>query len=123
MGEKTTHIITRDRYDAVLFDLDGVITDTAKLHADVLETDVRRVFAESERHKEAKLFALSISQMTIGSMWTGNPVSMAFATFSHHALSDCLREAQMTRRNSIPCVGSGTEKMSWSTRSSHAQRG
>ena len=33
MGEKTTHIITRDRYDAVLFDLDGVITDTAKLHA------------------------------------------------------------------------------------------
>ena len=25
--------ITRDHYDAVLFDLDGVITDTAKLHA------------------------------------------------------------------------------------------
>ena len=25
--------ITRDRYDAVLFDLDGVITDTANLHA------------------------------------------------------------------------------------------
>jgi beta-phosphoglucomutase family hydrolase len=25
--------ITRDQYDAVLFDLDGVITDTAKLHA------------------------------------------------------------------------------------------
>jgi beta-phosphoglucomutase family hydrolase len=33
MGEKTTHIITRDRYDAVLLDLDGVVTDTAKLHA------------------------------------------------------------------------------------------
>jgi beta-phosphoglucomutase family hydrolase len=26
-------VITRDRYDAVLFDLDGVITDTASLHA------------------------------------------------------------------------------------------
>ena len=26
--------ITRDRYDAVLFDLDGVITDTANLHAE-----------------------------------------------------------------------------------------
>src|SRR5215469_3151241 len=25
--------ITRDRYDAVLFDLDGVITDTANMHA------------------------------------------------------------------------------------------
>ena len=33
MNEKSTHIITRDRYDAVLFDLDGVLTDTAKLHA------------------------------------------------------------------------------------------
>jgi beta-phosphoglucomutase family hydrolase len=27
-------VITRDRYDAVLFDLDGVITDTARLHAE-----------------------------------------------------------------------------------------
>jgi beta-phosphoglucomutase family hydrolase len=27
------HAITRERYDAVLFDLDGVITDTASLHA------------------------------------------------------------------------------------------
>jgi beta-phosphoglucomutase-like phosphatase (HAD superfamily) len=25
--------ITRDQYDAVLFDLDGVITDTANMHA------------------------------------------------------------------------------------------
>ena len=27
------HAITRDRYDAVLLDLDGVITDTASVHA------------------------------------------------------------------------------------------
>ena len=33
MAEKAMHVITRDRYDAVLFDLDGVLTDTAKLHA------------------------------------------------------------------------------------------
>ena len=26
--------ITRDRYDAVLFDLDGVLTSTAAIHAD-----------------------------------------------------------------------------------------
>ena len=25
--------VTRDKYDAVLFDLDGVLTDTAKMHA------------------------------------------------------------------------------------------
>ena len=30
---KNERTITRDRYDAVLFDLDGVITDTASLHA------------------------------------------------------------------------------------------
>ena len=26
--------ITKDRFDAVLFDLDGVLTDTARVHAD-----------------------------------------------------------------------------------------
>src|ERR1700750_1299600 len=30
---QTEWAITRDQYDAVLFDLDGVITDTASLHA------------------------------------------------------------------------------------------
>jgi beta-phosphoglucomutase family hydrolase len=31
---KSDHVLTRDRYDAVLLDLDGVITDTANLHAE-----------------------------------------------------------------------------------------
>jgi beta-phosphoglucomutase-like phosphatase (HAD superfamily) len=30
---KSTRAITRDKYDAVLFDLDGVITNTANIHA------------------------------------------------------------------------------------------
>jgi beta-phosphoglucomutase family hydrolase len=30
---KSSRVITRDKFDAVLFDLDGVITDTASLHA------------------------------------------------------------------------------------------
>jgi beta-phosphoglucomutase family hydrolase len=33
MGENSSHVITRERYDAVLFDLDGVITNTASVHA------------------------------------------------------------------------------------------
>ena len=33
MRLKSKNVITRDQYDAVLLDLDGVITDTAKLHA------------------------------------------------------------------------------------------
>ena len=30
---KSKRVINRDQYDAVLFDLDGVITNTANLHA------------------------------------------------------------------------------------------
>ena len=33
MPQPKSRVISRDRYDAVLFDLDGVITNTAKLHA------------------------------------------------------------------------------------------
>src|SRR5262249_57036504 len=33
MRPKSRRVITRDQYDAVLFDLDGVIMDTANLHA------------------------------------------------------------------------------------------
>ena len=32
-GEKGPNPITRDKFDAVLFDLDGVLTATAKVHA------------------------------------------------------------------------------------------
>ena len=50
MGEKTTHSITRDRYDAALFDLDGVITDTAKLHAECW----KQMFDEYLRERAAQ---------------------------------------------------------------------
>src|SRR5215475_6405452 len=33
MPQPSRHVINRDQYDAVLLDLDGVITDTANLHA------------------------------------------------------------------------------------------
>jgi beta-phosphoglucomutase-like phosphatase (HAD superfamily) len=39
--------ITRDRYDALLLDLDGVITDTANLHAASEDTEIRRVLPEA----------------------------------------------------------------------------
>jgi beta-phosphoglucomutase family hydrolase len=42
--------ITRDRYDAVLFDLDGVITDTATLHA----TCWKRMFDEYLQKRAAQ---------------------------------------------------------------------
>ena len=36
------HHLSRADFDAAIFDLDGVITDTAKVHAAVVEADVRR---------------------------------------------------------------------------------
>jgi len=42
--------ITRDRYDAVLFDLDGVLTDTAQIHA----SSWKRMFDEYLQRRAAK---------------------------------------------------------------------
>ena len=72
--------ITRDRYDAVLLDLDGVITDTASIHAACWKQMFDEYF-RSVRRRGAKHFVPSISPWTTGSMWTGSPASMAFATF------------------------------------------
>ena len=43
--------ITPDKYDAVLFDLDGVITDTAKMHA----TCWKKMFDEYLRKRSNKV--------------------------------------------------------------------
>src|SRR6516225_8517435 len=47
---KSRCVITRDKYDAVLFDLDGVITDTANLHAACW----KRMFDEYLQKRAAK---------------------------------------------------------------------
>jgi hypothetical protein len=104
--------ITRDRYDAVLLDLDGVITDTASLHAACWKqvNTCRRV-----RGREAKHFAPSILPLTIGSMWMASPATTAFATFSHRAASGFPREALMTRRRPKKWTASETARTTWST--------
>jgi len=48
----------------------------------------------------------------------GKPPTMAFATFSHHAVSGSPREVRMTPRRPKPSTGSATVRMSWSTKSS-----
>jgi beta-phosphoglucomutase family hydrolase len=47
---ETRHAISRERYDAVLFDLDGVITDTASVHA----TCWKQMFDEYLRNRAAR---------------------------------------------------------------------
>ena len=80
--------VTRDRYDAVLLDLDGVITDTASIHAACW----KQMFDEYLR-KRATGFVPSTSPRTTVSMWKGSPATTAFATFSHRAVSGSPREA------------------------------
>ena len=77
---QSKHAITRDRYDAVLFDLDGVITDTASLHAACW----KQMFDEYLRKRATQRgepFRHSTSSRTTGSTWTESRVSTAFATF------------------------------------------
>ena len=44
---ESKHALTRDTYDAVLLDLDGVITDTANIHA----TCWKQMFDDRENPK------------------------------------------------------------------------
>ena len=84
--------ITREKYDAVLLDLDGVITDTANLHAACWKQMFDEYLQEACNTKRRSHFAPSISPRTTGSMWMGSPVSTAFATFSPHAVSNSPKE-------------------------------
>jgi beta-phosphoglucomutase-like phosphatase (HAD superfamily) len=60
MPQPSRRVITRDRYDAVLLDLDGVITDTASVHA----ASWKQMFDEYLQKRDAP----SISPWTIDSM-------------------------------------------------------
>ena len=73
--------ITRERFDAVLFDLDGVITDTAKVHA----VCWKRMFDSFLRkHAEEKnwSFSPSTSRKTTRSMWTASYATKVSAASS-----------------------------------------
>ena len=48
-------VVARDRFDAVLFDLDGVITDTAQIHA----ASWKRMFDEYLARRAARIDPLA----------------------------------------------------------------
>lgn len=52
------HVITRDQYDAVLLDLDGVITDTANLHAACWKQAFDECLQKRARQRREKNFSL-----------------------------------------------------------------
>jgi hypothetical protein len=90
--------ITRDQYDAVLLDLDGVITDTANLHAACW----KQMFDEYLQ-KRATQSGEAFRPFDLATDYrlyvVGSPASMAFATFSHHVVSNSPRERPPTGRN------------------------
>ena len=73
--------VNRDQYDAVLFDLDGVVTNTASLHATCWKQMFDEYLRERARHRKGKHSAPLISPRTTGSTWMESPVSTAFVTF------------------------------------------
>ena len=102
--------VNRDQYDAVLFDLDGVITNTATLHAMCWKQMFDEYLQGACGQREAKHSAPSISPRTTGSTWMESPVSTAFVTFSDHAISTSLREALTTPADVETVHGLGNRK-------------
>jgi beta-phosphoglucomutase-like phosphatase (HAD superfamily) len=63
--------LTREQYDAILFDLDGVITDTANMHAACW----KQMFdAYLQQRAVERRTTPSISPRTTGSMWMEAPI-------------------------------------------------
>ena len=108
--------ITRDRYDAILLDLDGVITDTASVHAACW----KQMFDEylqkraTQRGEAFRPFDIATDYRLYVD---GKPRYDGFATFSHRAVSGSPREAPTTLRRPKRWMASGTARMSWSTKS------
>jgi beta-phosphoglucomutase-like phosphatase (HAD superfamily) len=80
MAQPKSKCVNRDQYDAVLFDLDGVITNTANLHASCWK-QMFDEYLQKRGSERGKHFAPSISPRTIGSTWMGSHASTAFVTF------------------------------------------
>ena len=107
--------ITRDRYDAVLLDLDGVITDTANLHAACWK-QMFDEYLQTRATQRGEAFRPSSSPRTTGSMWTGSPDTTAFATFSL-TRNPTPRGPPDDPPRAETGAGSGTARTSWSTKS------
>jgi len=112
MPQPRSKIINRGQYDAVLFDLDGVLTDTASLHARCWkhtfdEYLLKRLMQKGE--------AFRPFDVDTDYMWMGSRVSTAFVTSWRHAASHCPRGTLKILQRPQQCAGSETARMIWST--------
>src|SRR6516162_8442964 len=82
------YVVSRDQYDVVLFDLDGVITNTAKLHAACWK-QMFDEYLQKRAGERAEAFAPSILPRITDFTSTGSRVLIGFAIFWHRAVSNC----------------------------------
>ena len=61
MPQPDSKRVSRDRYDAVLFDLDGVVTDTASVHA----TCWKQMFDDSSVRLKLEQFQLPVGDKVV----------------------------------------------------------
>jgi len=71
-------VITRERYDAVLFDLDGVITDTANIH----EAYWKQMFDEPGTVEHLLVMPVRLAEIMIAKIWANGLVVVLAATAS-----------------------------------------
>jgi hypothetical protein len=72
--------INRDQYDAVLFDLDGVVTDTASIHATCWKQMFDQYLRNRARNRGEAFRPFELAT-DYGSTWMASLVSTEFATF------------------------------------------
>src|SRR5215813_6549840 len=71
MGQPKSRVMNRDEYDAVPFDLDGVITNTAKLHAtcwkQMLDEYLQNVPSREANHFDPSILPRTTDSTSMGS--------------------------------------------------------
>ena len=114
--------ITPDRFDAVLFDLDGVLTSTARIHCALLENDVRRVPLPASGGGTESFRPFDIDA---DYKWyvDGKPRYDGVRSFlASRDISLAGGDAGRTRRPPTPCAVSAIARTSWSRRRSTGAR-
>ena len=89
-------VLDLSEFDAAAFDLDGVITRTATVHAAAWKRLFDR-FLECRAAAAGDPFGLSTSKATTAATWMASHGSMECAISSGHAASSCLTAGLMIR--------------------------
>ena len=112
--EQTSYrpVITRDRYEAVLFDMDGVITDTASIHALAGRPPSMSFCRNGQVKMRSRFVPLMLSPITDFTSMESHDTRVS-AISSHPAAFSCLRG--LLRIPPLPkrCADSAIGRTNW----------